>query len=272
MVARSVAGVAAVTEGRLPGGLPCLRLGQGPPLVMALGGAAEHATPAGLMRKVTLSVAGRFARHFTVYVISRKPGLAPGATMAGIAADYARAIEDGIGGPVAVHGTSAGGATALQLAIGYPHLVRRLVLAAAACRLSPPGRLLLAEVARLVAAGDPRRASARVATALTPRPLRYPAGALAWLANPLAADDLADMLITNAASVAFDAEPELHRVQAPTLVMGGSADPYYSEELFRLTATGIPGGQAVIFPGKGHLYASIFPAAASIGLGFLLAG
>jgi len=74
------------------------------------------------------------------------------------------------------------------------------------------------------------------------------------------------MLVTNAASIAFGAE--LHRVRAPTLVMGGSADPYYSEELFRLTATGIPGGQAVIFPGKGHLHASACPAAASIGLGF----
>jgi pimeloyl-ACP methyl ester carboxylesterase len=85
-------------------------------------------------------------------------------------------------------------------------------------------------------------------------------------------DDPADMLVTNAAARTFDAEPELHRVRAPALVMGGSADPYYSEELFRLTATGIPGGQAVIFPGKGHLYATACPAAASIGLGFLLAG
>jgi hypothetical protein len=34
-------------------------------------------------------------------------------------------------------------------------------------------------------------------------------------------------------------------VRAPTLVMGGSADPYYSEELFRLTAAQIPGGRAV---------------------------
>ena len=55
----------------------------------------------------------RFAGHFTVYVTSRRPGLASGATMAGIAADYARAIEDGIGGPVAFHGTSAGGAVAV---------------------------------------------------------------------------------------------------------------------------------------------------------------
>jgi hypothetical protein len=32
----------------------------------------------------------------------------------------------------------------LQLAIGYPNLVRHLVLVAAACRLSPAGRQLLA--------------------------------------------------------------------------------------------------------------------------------
>ena len=207
----------------------------------------------------------------TVYVTSSKPGLAPGAIMAGIAASVAKAIEDEFGEPVAFCGFSAGGSVALQLAIGYPHLVRRLVLAATACRLSPPGRQLLAEVARLVTAGDPRQASALVARALAPRPLRHPASALAWLANPWR-DDPADMLITNAAARAFNAEPELHRVRAPTLVMGGSADPYYSEDLFRLTAAQIPGGRAVIFPGKGHLYAAASKAAAGIALGFLLAG
>jgi pimeloyl-ACP methyl ester carboxylesterase len=272
IMAGSVESVALVTEGRLSAGLPYLRLGQGPPLVMALGGAAEHANPAGLMRRMSLFMAVRFAGHFTVYVTSRRPGLAPGCTMADMAADYARAIEADIGAPVALHGISAGGAVALRLAIGYPHLVRRLVLAAAACRLSPSGRQMLAEVARLVTAGDPRRASALVARALAPRPLRHPAGALAWLANPLAADNPADMLITNAAAVAFDAEPELDRVQAPTLVMGGSADPYYSEDLFRQTAAGIPGGRPVIFPGKGHLYPSASKAAASVALGFLLGG
>ena len=137
VVVRSVEGVLAVTEETMLGGLPCLRLGQGPPLVMATGGAAEHANPVGFTRRMTLSTAAPFAAHFTVYVTSRKPGLAPGSTMADIAADFANAIEDDIGEPVAFHGTSAGGAVALQLAIGYPRLIRRLVLAAAACRLSP---------------------------------------------------------------------------------------------------------------------------------------
>jgi pimeloyl-ACP methyl ester carboxylesterase len=140
---------------------------------MALGGAAEHAIPAGFMRRVSLSSAAVFARHFTGYVTSRKPGLAPHCTVAGIAADFAEAIEEDLGGPVAFHGTSAGGAVGLQLAISYPHLMRRLVLAAAACRLSPAGQQLLVEVARQVKAGRPRRASALVATALAPRQLRY---------------------------------------------------------------------------------------------------
>jgi pimeloyl-ACP methyl ester carboxylesterase len=94
---------------------------------------------------------------------------------------------------------------------------------------------------------------------------------LASLANPLAVGNPADMLITNAAVVALDAEPELHQVRAPTLVRGGSTDPYYSQNLFQRTAAGIPGGRAVIFPGKGHLYAAASKAAANVALGFLLA-
>ena len=261
-----------MTEGRLSSGLPYLRLGHGPALVMAPGGSTGHASPAGLMRSVSLAAASPFARHFTVYLTSRKPGLAPGCTISGIAGDYAKAIEEDIGAPVMLHGTSAGGAVALQLATGYPHLVRRLVLAAAACRLSPHGHRMQAEIARLVKAGDPRRASALLARSLAPRPLRHAVGALAWLAGPLAVDDPADMLTTMAAVLAFDAEPGLHRVRAPALVIGGTTDPYYSESLFRLTAAGIPGGQAVIFPGKGHLYAGGSKTAASIALGFLLGG
>jgi hypothetical protein len=118
------------TEVRLAAGLPYLRLGQGPPLVMALGGAAEHASPRGAGRRMSLVTAARFAGHFTVYVTSRKPGLVRGATVADIAVGYANAIGEELGGL----------AVGLQLAIGYPHLVRRLVLAAAACRLSPSGR------------------------------------------------------------------------------------------------------------------------------------
>jgi pimeloyl-ACP methyl ester carboxylesterase len=268
---RSVAAVAAVTEGRLSPGLPYLRFGDGPPLVMASGLSPKHANPTGIWRRMSISGSAAFAKHFTVYLVNRKMGLAPGSTMADIAGDYARAIETEIGEPVMLHGTSTGGSVALQLAIDHPQLVRRLVLAAAACRLSPRGREAQAELARLTSEGDARGAGAVMMGTSAAGPLRYAFRGVGWLTGPsLSADDPADMLITIAAEDRFDAEPDLQRVQAPSLVLGGAADPFYSEDLFRRTATGIPDGRAVIFPGKGHIYAATSKTAASIALGFLL--
>lgn len=152
--------MAAVTEGLLSPGLPYLRLGEGPPLVMSPGLGPEHANPSGMWRRMALASAAPFAEHFTVYLVQRRPGLPPGATVSDVAADYAVAIERDLGGPVLLHGTSTGGSVALRLAIDHPHLVRRMVLAAAACRLSANGRQLQQQVARRVASGDRRGASA----------------------------------------------------------------------------------------------------------------
>ena len=263
--------VAAVTEGKLSSGLPYLRLGQGPPLVLAAGLSPEHTNPTGLWRRMVVSGATPFAEHFTVYVVNRKAGLAPGSIMADIASDYARAIENDIGEPVMLQGTSTGGAVALQLAIDHPELVRRLVLAPGACRLSPRGREAQAELARLTKEGDLRRAWAPIMEMLVTGPLRYPARGLGWLTGrSFSVDDPTDMLITIEAEDAFDAEADLRRVRAPALVLGGTADPFYSEDLFRRTATGIPGGRVVIFPGKGHLYAATSNTAAHLALGFFL--
>jgi hypothetical protein len=61
-------------------------------------------------------------------------------------------------------------------------------------------------------------------------------------------------------------------VQAPTLVLGGGADGFYSEQLFRLTAAGIPQGRAVILPGRSQAYVSASKVTAGIALGFLIGG
>ncbi len=87
-----------------------------------------------------------------------------------------------------------------------------------------------------------------------------------------AVDDPSDMLITIAAEDSFDAEPGLARVQAPTLVLGGSADTFYSTDLFRRTADGIPHGRVVLFPGKSHLHVAGSKMADGIALGFLIGG
>lgn len=262
-----------VTEGSLSTGLPYLRLGQGPPLVLASGLSSEHKNPTGMWRRMSLSWAAPFAEHFTVYLVNRRPGLAPGATMADIAADYAGAIERDIGQPVLLHGTSTGGSVALQLAIDHPELIQRMVVSAAACRLSAHGRQVQAEAARLTKEGDHRRVAALLFGEQVPPPLAQVARGLGWAAGGMfAVDDPADMLVTIAAEDSFDAEADLTRVQAPTLVLGGRADTFYSEDLFRRTAAGIPKGRAVIFPGKSHMQVAGSRVPAGIALGFLIGG
>jgi pimeloyl-ACP methyl ester carboxylesterase len=258
-----------VTEGQLSTGVPFLRLGQGPSLLVASGLTAQNASPTGWQRRMSLGWAPPLAEHFTVYLVNRRAGLESNTTMADLAADYAGAIERDLGGTAFVHGTSTGGSIALQLAIDHPDLVRRLVVAAAACRLSPHGRQVQAEVGRLVEAGDRRSAVALLTETLAPRPLAYPARGVGWLVGGRFQAD-SDMVATIAAEDSFDVESDLHRVTAPTLVLGGTADPFYSEDLFRRTAAGIPDGRAEVMPGKSHGYVAGSKVAAGVALGFLL--
>lgn len=159
----------AVRTGRLAGGLPYLAIGQGPPLVVLSGFTANHANPTGAARRFYLRPLTPLARHFTVYLINRKPGLQPGATMADLAGHYAHALERTFAGPVAIMGISTGGSIAQQLAIDHPQLVDRLVLVATACRLGPAGRRMQRDLARFTMAGRPRRAWAATGPEPWPR-------------------------------------------------------------------------------------------------------
>ena len=262
-----------VDEGRFSTGVPYLRLGTGPPLLVAAGLTAEHANPTGRWRKMSLAWAAPFAEHFTVYLVNRRPGLAPGTTMSDIAADYAGAIENDLGGPALVHGTSSGGSVALQLAIDHPHLVKKLVVAAAACRLSERGRQLQLDVARLTREGEGRKAWALMLGSMSPAPLRYPARGMGWLiGGAFTADDPSDMLAVIEAEDTFDVEARLGAIDAPALVLGGTEDVFYSEDLFQRTADGMPQGKLVLYPGKGHIHVAGSKGPATLGLGFLLGG
>ena len=263
--------MAQVIEGAFSTGVPYLRTGQGPPLLMASGLTADHRNPTGRWRKMALSWVAPFAEHFTVYLANRRPGLEPGTTMSDLAADYAGGIRHDIGEVTFVHGTSSGGSIALQLAIDHPELVGRLAVSAAACRLSEEGRAIQRELLRRTEAGDARGVGSFLMGTMAPGALSYPARAVGWLAGGMfASDNPSDTLGVLRAEDVFDAEPDLGHVQAPTMVLGGTTDSFYSEELFRRTAEGVPDGRAVLFPGKSHMYVAGSAVPAAVALGFLL--
>jgi pimeloyl-ACP methyl ester carboxylesterase len=264
-----------IREGVLDGGLPYLAVGQGPPLVVFSAFTAEHANPTGAARRFYLQPLRPLARHFTVYLVNRKPGLESSSTVKDLAGHYAHALERAFTGPINVVGISTGGSIAQQFAIDHPQLVGRLVLVASACRLGPAGRRMQRDLARFTRAGRPRRAWAATGLGLATTAVggRLSA-ALLWLFGPtMSPEDPSDMLATIDAEDAFDVSGQLHRIGAPTLVVAGDRDCYYTPELFWETAARIPEARLRLYPGKGHASIATLtykPAVCEI-LGFLTA-
>ncbi len=242
-----------VREGTLANDLPYYTLGDGPPLVVLRWFTPVHANPAGPARGVELRVLAPLARHFRLYAVGRAPGMAPGTTMADIAARHAEALRAEFGGPVDVLGLSSGGSVALQLAADHPDVVRALVVAGAAHRLTPDVRRLQRRYTEEVAAGRRGLQHQAITAAASPAG-RALARVLLWLLDPLVRPgDPRDMLAFARAEDGFDLGGRLADVVAPTLVLGGERDLDYPVELFRETAEGIRDGRLIIYPGLGHL-------------------
>ena len=65
-------------------------------------------------------------------------------------------------------------------------------------------------------------------------------------------DDPTDLVVTVAAEDQFNFKDQLTQIAAPTLVVAGDQDPFYSEDLFRETAEGIPNARLILYEGMGH--------------------
>ena len=59
-------------------------------------------------------------------------------------------------------------------------------------------------------------------------------------------------MITIEAEDRFNFKDRLAEITAPTLLVAGGRDPFYSEALFRETAAGIPNAKLILYPGMGH--------------------
>ncbi len=249
------AGVSAPKEpaGYFDSGLPYNRIGRGPrALVVLLGLVFENKPLPGFTARGMLGVYS--FPEYTVYGVGRRPGLPAGYSLGDMACDYAAMIEQQFGGPVDVVGNSTGGSVALHLAAGHPHLVRRLVLHSAAHTLGDAAKEAQMRVAHLARRGEMREAAAVLLRFMMPR--NWLGRTSAWLGSALMArggpDDPSDLIVTVEAEDALAFRGRLAEIQAPTLVMAGDQDPFYSAALFRETAEGIPRGRLILYPGKGH--------------------
>ena len=105
-----------------------------------------------------------------------------------------------------------------------------------------------------------------------PRRGRIAAGAIAWLAAPKiihSEADAADMATTIEAEDDFDLARAGSPIRARTLIVAGSEDRFYSEELFAETERLIPGSRLRMFRGRGHVTSTMHREFAPEVMGFL---
>lgn len=227
--------------------------GEGPPLLLIHG--------LGYARWGWEPVADGLAERFRVLLYDNR-GIGeseapPGPyTVEQLAGDALRVLDDAGVERAHVCGTSLGGMAALQLALDTPARVDRLVLACTYAGGADvfPMPAVTGSLFEESAAWEPElRYRAFVENALRPR---APAATVdRILAHRLAtAQPLEHWQWQAAAAFGFDVSGRLKELEAPTLVLTGTADNVVDPRNSELLASRIPGARLERFEGCGHIF------------------
>ncbi len=246
----------ATQTGTFLGEFPYVRFGNGPENLVILPGITLENDPPSRLDAWTYRLGfGRFAVDHTVYVVNRRRGMPPHYTTQDMAADYARVMEEELG-PSRVMGFSTGGSIAQYVALDHPELVQRLVLVVSASRLSKEGREICERWRKLVRGRRWRELRAAMASVnVTSETNKRLARAFMTVLGRFVLgtpSDPSDFLTTLEADLGHDTTGRLDEISAPTLIIGGSEDPFFSESLLRETARKIPGTELRVYEGVGH--------------------
>jgi pimeloyl-ACP methyl ester carboxylesterase len=153
-------------------------------------------------------------------------------------------------------GFSTGGEIAQYVAIDHPGAVRRLVLVVSACRLSEEGRGICERWLALARGGSWQElradmASVNVTSEANKRLARAFMRVFGGLVFRIPSDP-SDFLTTLEADLAHDTAGRLGEISAPSLIIGGNEDPFFSEGLLHETAEKIPDVTLRLYEGVGH--------------------
>ena len=247
---------AATETGTFLGEFPYVRFGSGPENLVILPGLTLDNKPPNRIAAWTYRLGfGRFARDYTVYLINRRRGMPPGYTTRDMAADCARVVENELGASHLM-GFSTGGDVAQYVAIKHPAAVRSLILVVSACRLSEEGRQTCERWQALARKGRWQELRADMASVnATSETSKRLARTFMRVFGGLvlrAPSDPGDFLTTLQADLDHDTTDRLNGISAPTLVIGGTEDPFFSEGTIRETAEKIPDATLRLYEGVGH--------------------
>lgn len=242
--------------------IPYLTLKGGPKTAMLWSGGPGNILPPTWMLNSFNKAISPLLEEYTVTYLTRRSGLSEGYSTKKMSDDYAELITTEFDGHVdLIIGVSYGGIVAQHFAADHYDLCDRIVICAAAYKVSDEGKALDYRYAELLNQNKPRQALQGMAGALYSNKLTIAImRPILWLMAPTmfgaANTDVFrnDVLIEGQAEVAHDGRESLSRITRPTLIQGGEFDKYFPLDLFQETEELIPAGNGklIIYPGKGH--------------------
>ena len=247
------------SAGYFRSGLPYNRVGRGPRVLVIVQGLLFENKPLPARMTWLYRMYYKYLEeNYTTYIVLRKPGLPDGYSLQNMADDYATMIKEEFGKPVDVVGISTGGSIVQHFAADHPDLVRRLVIHSSAYVLSDHARQWQLTLGQLAQRRQWNKVWALLMNTVLPqhgikKMLSRP---IIWLFAPLMAlgapKDPHDLIVTVKAEDKHNFKDRLGQITAPTLVIAGEQDPFYTPELFRETAVGIPNAKLCLYPNMGH--------------------
>ena len=239
---------------KLDGGtMDYVRFGNGQRVLIMLPGLGDSLRS---VRGTALPMAAmyrEFARDFTVYMFSRIAPMGAGYTTRAMARDQAQAMALLGIEKADVFGVSMGGMIAQWLAIDYPQKVGRLVLTVTAAEPNPILTESIEEWVALAKAGDHACFMASNLKRLYSDRYCRKNGWMVPILGLLTKPKSYERFFTQAQScLTHWAAPELGRITARTLVIGGEKDKALGGEASRKIAAAIPGAALKMYQQWGH--------------------
>jgi pimeloyl-ACP methyl ester carboxylesterase len=195
-----------------------------------------------------------FARSYHVLApdlrgYGRSKQLGPPDTVEQHASDLATMLKPLSISSAIVLGYSQGGAVAQQLAIDYPDLVSRLILA---CTFAYNQVTLQEKLEGVLTPWMVRLLSAHQLARLTMNTLAGSPDQAQWLETMMASNEKHRMVEATKAMLRFDSRARLRQIRCPTLVIAGGNDRAVPLHHAQMLAHGISGARLQVVPNAGH--------------------
>ena len=194
-----------------------------------------------------------FARDFTVYAFSRRNSLPGGFATRDMAADVAAAMDELGIERSDILGVSMGGMIAQYLAIDHPEKVGKLILTVTSAGPNPILEESISEWLNCTRRGDHAALMDSNLRRIYSEDYCRKNGWMVPLVGRLTKPRSYDRFYIQAdACLTHNACDQLHRIKAPTLVIGGERDKALGADASREIAAGIPGSQLYMYEDWGH--------------------